>query len=143
MPKPSWPAGDLFAPGAPHETMRSPQAPSWPPGALGESLLLRFDIKLFFILGWSPNGSLRLSKFMCDTKPKEVLCCCWVLAPMQFFNPRISSAMAMAMSIYSRLTQNFFFLISASSFGTEFRMGKTRPCEFFQIYRPILSLIHI
>ena len=28
-------------------------------------------------------------------------------------------------------------LISASSFGTEFRMGKTRQREFFQIYRPI------
>ena len=27
--------------------------------------------------------------------------------------------------------------ISALTFGTGFRMGKTRPCEFFQIYRPI------
>ena len=34
-----------------------------------------------------------------------------------------------------RLTQ--FFFISALSFGTGFRMGKTRPCEFFKIYRPI------
>ena len=97
MPKPSWPAEDLLATGAPYEPMRSPQAPSWPPGALGESLLLRFDIKLF----WSPDGSLRSSKFMCNTKPKEVPC--WVLAPMQSFDPRISSAMAMAMSIYRTL----------------------------------------
>jgi len=28
-------------------------------------------------------------------------------------------------------------LISASSFEPGFRMGKTRPCEFCQIYRPI------
>ena len=64
-----------------------------PPGLL----VLRFDIKLF----WSPDGSLRSSKFMCDTKAKEVLC--WVLAPMQSIDPWISSAMAMAMSIYRTL----------------------------------------
>ena len=28
----------------------------------------------FSFWAWSPGGSLRLSKFMCDTKPKEVLC---------------------------------------------------------------------
>ena len=39
-------------------------------------------------------------------------------------------------NMYIRLTPKKK-LISASSFGTEFRMGKTRPCEFFQIYRPI------
>ena len=50
---------------------------------------------------WSPGGSLRSSKFMRHTKPKEVLC--WVLAPMQSIDPWISSAMAMAMSIYRTL----------------------------------------
>ena len=36
-----------------------------------------------------------------------------------------------------RLTPKIFFWISALLFGTGFRMGKTRPCEFLQIYRPI------
>ena len=99
VPKYSWPAGDLLGPGAPHEPIFVGdllRIPSWPPGALGESSLLVFEILLFYILG---PGSLRSSKFMCDTKPKEVLW--WVLAPMQSFDPWISSAMAMAMSIYS------------------------------------------
>ena len=59
---------------------------------------------------WSPGGSLRSSKFMRHTKPKEVLC--WVLAPMQSFDPRISSAMAMAMSIYRTLCVLVFLKIS-------------------------------
>ena len=31
--------------------------------------------------------------------------------------------------------------ISALTFGPGFRMGKTRPCEFFQIYRPISFIL--
>ena len=44
---------------------------------------------------------------------------------------------AVHLGLYIRLTPQKKFWISTSLFGTGFRMGKTRPCEFFQIYRPI------
>ena len=51
-----------------------------------------------------PKGGGRgspIPKTGCKNVTQNVLC--WVLAPMQFFDPWISSAMAMAMSIYRTL----------------------------------------
>ena len=55
VPKPSWPTEDLLGRGAPHEPIFVGDLLRLPsgllPGALGKSLMLRFEILLFFHFG--------------------------------------------------------------------------------------------
>ena len=95
---------NLLGPGPPHEPIFVGDLLRFPPGLLvlsARASCSGLRSSYFSFWAWSPGGSLRSSKFMCDTKPKEVLC--WVLAPMQFFDPWICSVMTMAMSIYRTL----------------------------------------
>ena len=68
---------DLLGPGAPHEPIFVGDLLRFPPGLLvlsARASCSGLRSCYFSFWAWSPGGSLRLSKFMCDTKPKEVLC---------------------------------------------------------------------
>ena len=108
---------DLLGPGAPHEPFFVGYLLRFPPGLLvlsARASCSGLRSSYFSFWAWSPKGGLRSSKFMSGTKPKEGLSL--VLAPMLSIDPWISSAMAMAMSIYRTLCVLVFFFFFPQNF---------------------------
>ena len=71
------PVKDPLGPGAPHESIFVENLLRLPPGLLVFSARASCSgLKSSYssLWAWSSEGSLRSSKFMCDTKPKEVFC---------------------------------------------------------------------